>query len=238
MAEPANASRERVFLVVVDESPEMPNALRYACRRAKRTGGRVALLYVMHPPEGQQWGAVVDLMRQEARQEYLEDRDFGGDRVDHHDDGRRQQDAQRAGAAEGTQRGLLVVAAPHQLGQGDLGDGGAGRGGRARHRAENAAGQHVDVHQPARQPVQPRRKATEHLFRQPRAKQNLAHPDEQRKGCERPRGAVAPDRGGEHGPRRNVAADELHADPADRHQGDRDPHAAAQQDGEQRQQDE
>src|SRR5882757_11439103 len=59
----------RVFLVVVDESPEMPNALRYACRRAKRTGGRVAMLYVMEPPEGQQWGAVVDLMRQEARQE-------------------------------------------------------------------------------------------------------------------------------------------------------------------------
>jgi nucleotide-binding universal stress UspA family protein len=57
----------RVFLVVVDESPEMPTALRYACRRAKRTGGRVALLYVMDPPETQQWGGVADLMRQEAR---------------------------------------------------------------------------------------------------------------------------------------------------------------------------
>ncbi|MBV8187084.1 MAG: universal stress protein [Alphaproteobacteria bacterium] len=62
-------AEERVFLVVVDESPEMRNALRYACRRAKRTGGRVAMLYVMEPPEAQQWGAVVDLMRQEARQE-------------------------------------------------------------------------------------------------------------------------------------------------------------------------
>ena len=60
---------ERVFLVVVDESPEMHKALRYACRRAKRTGGRVALLYVMLPPEGQQWGSVVELMREEARQE-------------------------------------------------------------------------------------------------------------------------------------------------------------------------
>ena len=65
----AGRAGERVFLVVVDESPEMPNALRYACRRAKRTGGRVAMLYVMPPPEGQQWGAVVDLMRQEARQQ-------------------------------------------------------------------------------------------------------------------------------------------------------------------------
>ena len=63
------ADKDRVFLVVVDESPEMPNALRYACRRAKRTGGRVALLYVMPPPEGQTWGGVADLMREEARQE-------------------------------------------------------------------------------------------------------------------------------------------------------------------------
>ncbi len=69
MSEQPRRSEERVFLVVVDESPEMRKALRYACRRAKRTGGRVAMLYVMEPPEGQQWGAVVDLMRQEARQE-------------------------------------------------------------------------------------------------------------------------------------------------------------------------
>ena len=69
MREQAGPAEERVFLVVVDESPEMRNALRYACRRAKRTGGRVAMLYVMDPPEGQQWGAVVDLMRQEARQQ-------------------------------------------------------------------------------------------------------------------------------------------------------------------------
>jgi nucleotide-binding universal stress UspA family protein len=62
-------SVERVFLVVVDESPEMRNALHYACRRAKRTGGRVAMLYVMDPPEGQQWGSVVELMREEARQQ-------------------------------------------------------------------------------------------------------------------------------------------------------------------------
>ncbi|MBN9538293.1 MAG: universal stress protein [Reyranella sp.] len=60
---------ERVFLVVVDESPEMRKALRYACRRAKRTGGRVAMLNVMDPPEAQQWGAVVELMREEARQQ-------------------------------------------------------------------------------------------------------------------------------------------------------------------------
>jgi len=69
MSEQTIRADERIFLVVVDESPEMRNALRYACRRAKRTGGRVALLYVMDPPEVQQWGGVADLMRQEARQQ-------------------------------------------------------------------------------------------------------------------------------------------------------------------------
>jgi nucleotide-binding universal stress UspA family protein len=69
MSGEAERKDQRVFLVVIDESPEMRNALRYACRRAKRTGGRVAMLNVMEPPEGQQWGAVVDLMREEARQE-------------------------------------------------------------------------------------------------------------------------------------------------------------------------
>ena len=69
MAQTPTQVGERAFLVVVDESPEMRNALRYACRRAKRTGGRVALLYVMPPPEGQTWGGVADLMREEARQE-------------------------------------------------------------------------------------------------------------------------------------------------------------------------
>ncbi|HJQ55559.1 MAG TPA: universal stress protein [Vineibacter sp.] len=64
----SDATADRIFLVVVDESPELRVALRYACRRAKRTGGRVALLYVMEPPEPQHWAAIGDLMREEARQ--------------------------------------------------------------------------------------------------------------------------------------------------------------------------
>lgn len=60
---------QRVFLVVVDDSPELRVAVRYACRRAKRTGGRVALLHVMDPPEPQEWAAIGDLVREEARQE-------------------------------------------------------------------------------------------------------------------------------------------------------------------------
>lgn len=65
---PPNTSG-RVFLVVVDESPELKVALRYACVRAKKTAGRVALLYVIEPADFQQWAGVNELMREEARQE-------------------------------------------------------------------------------------------------------------------------------------------------------------------------
>ena len=51
-ASPAGGElRERIFLVVVDETEEMKAALRFACRRALHTGGRVALFYAIEPPE-------------------------------------------------------------------------------------------------------------------------------------------------------------------------------------------
>jgi hypothetical protein len=59
----------RIFLVVVDESPEMPVALYYASRRAQRTGGRVALLRVIPPHESHGLASVEALMREEAQQE-------------------------------------------------------------------------------------------------------------------------------------------------------------------------
>jgi nucleotide-binding universal stress UspA family protein len=58
---------ERTFLVVVDESEEMDVALRFACRRAKATGGRVALFYVIEPADFGHWIAVEDLMEKERR---------------------------------------------------------------------------------------------------------------------------------------------------------------------------
>jgi nucleotide-binding universal stress UspA family protein len=66
-ASPSRAP-DRVFLVVVDESPELKVALRYACLRARKTGGRVALLYVIELGEFQTWTGVNELMRDEARQ--------------------------------------------------------------------------------------------------------------------------------------------------------------------------
>lgn len=60
---------ERIFLVVVDDSPELKLALRYACLRARKSHGRVALLYVIEPSDMQSWLMVEDLMREEQRAE-------------------------------------------------------------------------------------------------------------------------------------------------------------------------
>ena len=63
------AALQRTFLCVVDDTEELSQALRFACRRVVRTGGRVALLYVIQPAEFQHWASVGDLMREERRAE-------------------------------------------------------------------------------------------------------------------------------------------------------------------------
>jgi len=68
-ANPAPRQSERMFLVVVDQTEEMRTALYFACRRALRTGGRVALLFVIEPPEFQHWLGVERVMEAEAREE-------------------------------------------------------------------------------------------------------------------------------------------------------------------------
>jgi nucleotide-binding universal stress UspA family protein len=59
----------RIFLVVVDDSPEMKTALRYACRRAAKSGGRVAMVHVSEPTGFREWVGVSQLMQDEARQQ-------------------------------------------------------------------------------------------------------------------------------------------------------------------------
>lgn len=60
---------DRVFLVVVDDTEEMKAALRFACLRARHTGGHVALLRVVEPGEVQHFATIGNLMQAEARQE-------------------------------------------------------------------------------------------------------------------------------------------------------------------------
>jgi|SRR5215471_3778020 len=64
----AESAHPRVFLVVVDETPEHRVAVHYAARRAAHTGGRVALLHVIAPGDIQQWIAVEELAREERRE--------------------------------------------------------------------------------------------------------------------------------------------------------------------------
>lgn len=62
-----DANEPRTFLVVIDETEEMHVALRFACRRARHTGGRVALLYVIEPGDPQPFRNVEELMLEEQR---------------------------------------------------------------------------------------------------------------------------------------------------------------------------
>jgi nucleotide-binding universal stress UspA family protein len=58
----------RKFLVVLDDSQECLNAMRFASMRAANTGGGVMILSVIPPDEFQHWIGVADIMRGEARE--------------------------------------------------------------------------------------------------------------------------------------------------------------------------
>lgn len=57
----------RAYLVVIDETGEARVALRYAARRASRTGGTVEILAVVPKAEFVEWGGVQAAMEEEAK---------------------------------------------------------------------------------------------------------------------------------------------------------------------------
>src|SRR5690606_9719940 len=59
----------RKFLVIADDSPEFEAALRFACRRARSTGGHVALLKVIEPAVFEHWSGVREEMERQERAE-------------------------------------------------------------------------------------------------------------------------------------------------------------------------
>jgi nucleotide-binding universal stress UspA family protein len=65
----AQARRDRVFLVMVDDSAERRVALRYACLRVRKSGGRVALLRVIEPAGQVEWAGVGAMLAEERRQD-------------------------------------------------------------------------------------------------------------------------------------------------------------------------
>jgi len=58
----------RKFLVILDDSRECLNAMRFAAMRASKTGGGVTVLAVIPPEEFNHWIGVGDIMREEARE--------------------------------------------------------------------------------------------------------------------------------------------------------------------------
>ncbi len=58
----------RKFLILLDDSPEMLNAMRFAALRASKTGGGVVMLAVISPEDFQHFMGVADIMRAEAHE--------------------------------------------------------------------------------------------------------------------------------------------------------------------------
>ena len=58
----------RKFLVILDDSRECLNAIRFAAMRAAGTGGGVQVLSVIPPEEFNHWIGVGEIMREEARE--------------------------------------------------------------------------------------------------------------------------------------------------------------------------
>lgn len=58
----------RKFLVVLDDSRECLNAMRFAAMRAAHTQGGVAILSVIPPEEFNHWIGVGEIMREESRE--------------------------------------------------------------------------------------------------------------------------------------------------------------------------
>ena len=58
----------RKFLIILDDTPEMLNAMRYAAIRASKTGGAVEMLAIVSPVDFQPFMGVAEVMRAEARE--------------------------------------------------------------------------------------------------------------------------------------------------------------------------
>ena len=58
----------RTYLVVIDESPEAALAIRFAARRAAKTGGGVHVVTVTEPQEFVAWGGVQATIEAEAQE--------------------------------------------------------------------------------------------------------------------------------------------------------------------------
>ena len=59
--------QKRTYLVVIDDSAEARVALRFAARRAAKTGGAVEVLAIVEPQQFVQWGGVQAAIEEEQK---------------------------------------------------------------------------------------------------------------------------------------------------------------------------
>ena len=64
-----NETKNRFFLVVVDETEELHQALHFACARAKSIDANIALVYVITPNDFGHWASLDALIREEASEQ-------------------------------------------------------------------------------------------------------------------------------------------------------------------------
>jgi nucleotide-binding universal stress UspA family protein len=62
-----DANLKRTYLVVVDDSAESRVALRFAARRAAKTGGKIEVLGIVEPQDFVQFGGVQNAIEEEQR---------------------------------------------------------------------------------------------------------------------------------------------------------------------------
>ncbi len=60
---------KKKFLVVIDNSKELENAIQFAAQRAKNTNGNLAMLYVVDHAINAEWSKVENLIEQEETSE-------------------------------------------------------------------------------------------------------------------------------------------------------------------------
>ncbi len=60
---------KKKFLVVIDDSKELKNAIHFAAQRAKNTNGTLSMLYVVDHAMNAQWSKVEHLIEQEETSE-------------------------------------------------------------------------------------------------------------------------------------------------------------------------
>ena len=118
--------------------------------------------------------------RQHARHEEARDRFFDQRAIQHHDDRRRDEDAERAAGRQGSEHGFWIITALQHFRDGYGADGRGGGYARSAHGGEDGARKDVGVQQAAGQPAQQNHDSAIEIVAGAAAQDEFAHQQEHR----------------------------------------------------------